>query len=209
MKLASREEKLKFAGKVFTMLSDCTTCSGLWRYCLFNAGDEEEVHTRRLAAPIWFCSLYDSLYAYRSILPECREIAVENEFNRIVAWCNATEDLFIAISDLLSTFTQGEQFFLNQLRLTVVHGWLNWQNKQEFTVKYVDRNGILEKRKITQKENTALTLPFYQSGWGLSVDKLAERFLDDKIDTWLHINFLIKHKSLFHREIYEDIGVSI
>ena len=209
MELASREEKIIFAGKVFTILSDCTTCSGLWRYCLFNAGDNEEVHTRRLVAPIWFCSLYDSLDAYRSTLSECRELAVENEFFRIVTWCNAAEDLFIAITDLLSSFTQGEQFFLNEVRLTVVHGWLNRRNQHKFTVKYVDRHGILKRRKITKKENTTLTLPFYESGWGLSVDKLSERFLDDTNDTWLHINFLIKHQKLFHREIYEDIGVSV
>ena len=215
MLLTTRKEKIAFAGRVFTLLSDSVSVTNIWRYQIFkenkyvNLGvPEGNVDSDVLGSIIWFCSMYDSLQARDRILNELIETAEENNLDNQVKWCREAEKLFSLISNLLSTFTKEEQVYMQRVRDVVVHGWLHAPHNDVQTIKYLVED-VFTVEKTGKEIIAEMTIPLFSKGWAISVRELMPRFLEKQSDLWKKLDHLSLDKELFHREIYADIGIDI
>lgn len=175
---------------------------------MFNHQSEPENHLKILTGTIWFCSLYDSIDARDRVLSEYMVIAEANKYKNILKWCDVADELFSSISQLLSSFTKGEQVYIQAVRDTLVHGWLHKRNCNEFYIHYVEKNAYI-KQRVSKEAYTKITLPYYEKGWAKSIDNFSHRFLDLNLDLWVKLNFLKDNAEIYHKEMYEDIGVVV
>lgn len=200
-------DKKDFAARFLMLMMDNITCIDNWGIYFFDSDFDKERELRNKIGAIWFSSLYDSLDAERRVLEEYKKHAIEQSYTNMINLCNIVNDLFLSVTELLSSFSKPEQLFIQHFRDALVHSWLHKHHNDSFYIRYVE-NLTLVTEKILHKDFHDIIRPFYYSGFEDNLESLRIRFTDTNLQYWALSNYIRENRHEIAKGIYADIGVS-
>lgn len=213
-----RSAKL-LAAKVIGLVEDGRTMANNWGFYLFNRDLDAEPQLRHKISVVMISGLLDTVDAKDRAIDAHRRDAKKKGFDRIVAWCDRAKEWCVAAQDVLSLFSKEEQFFIQDMRNKLVHGWLTNTHREKVRVKHFNGETIVSEAIEREEFIDLMMVPMlgvrdgniiYQKGLDEVLEGFTRRFLNREMDYWRIVDGLNRKGFMdrVYQQIYLDIGVS-